>query len=136
MASLSGYSPLVARPAVLAADSASFRAEVTIDPAEPVLEGHYPGFPVFPGVCLVEHVRLAALAVLPEADGWRLAAVESCQFLRPALPGDTLLIEAVWRTADEGRSCSATLTSERGIIARLRLRLERAGANLADVGHP
>ena len=74
MASAVGCSPLVARPQILVADAAGFRAQVTVDPAEPVLAGHYPGFPIFPGVCLVEQVRLAALAVLPEtAEGWQLA---------------------------------------------------------------
>lgn len=132
MASMSGCSPVIARPAVLAADDASFRAEVIVDPAEPVLAGHYPGSPVFPGVCLVEHVRLAALAVLPDASGgWRLAAVESCRFLKPALPGETLLIDASWTAGGNGRGCTAALTSERGIIARIRLRLEQG-----DPQHP
>ena len=124
MASTIGCSPVAARPVIAAADAACFRAEVSIDPAEPVFAGHYPGFPVFPGVCLVELVRLAAFACLPEtAVGWRLAAVESCRFLRPVRPGGRLTIDAEWTAGGEGRCCSTVLTDERGVVARIRLRL-------------
>ena len=129
MGSPSGYSPVVARPAVLAADAAGFRARVVIDPSEPVLAGHYPGAPVFPGLCLVEHVRLAALAAAPPVPGgWRLAVLESCRFLSPVMPGDTLTIDAQWAPDGQDRRCSASLASERGAAARVTLRFTPAGA--------
>jgi 3-hydroxyacyl-[acyl-carrier-protein] dehydratase len=61
---------------------------------DPYLEGHYPGFPIYPGVFTVETVYQAARGAV-EADrgpdaGVELAAVRSVRFQAPLLPGDTL----------------------------------------------
>ena len=36
-------------PGSLAVDT-----EYRLDPADPIFTGHYPGFPIYPGVCLIE----------------------------------------------------------------------------------
>ncbi|MFG3051494.1 3-hydroxyacyl-ACP dehydratase FabZ family protein [Kitasatospora sp. NPDC048239] len=101
-------------------------AEVTVSAQEPVFAGHYPGFPILPGVCVVEFVRLAASADLPE--GWRLTAVESSRFLSPVLPGDRLTLDLVWSQDGPERRCKATASTERGVAARMRLRFGGAAA--------
>ncbi len=98
-------------------------AHVLVSPDEPTFAGHYPDFPVLPGACVVEHVRLAALAVLANR-GWRLAAIESSRFLRPVLPGDQLDLSLVWSGQGRVRRCAATVTTGRGPAVRTRLRFE------------
>ncbi|RJX19579.1 MAG: 3-hydroxyacyl-[acyl-carrier-protein] dehydratase FabZ [Desulforudis sp.] len=65
---------------------------------EPFFEGHYPGYPVMPGVLIVEALaQVAALAVLslPEyRDKTPLfAGIDSCRFRRQVVPGDQLRLE-------------------------------------------
>ncbi|WKX74226.1 3-hydroxyacyl-ACP dehydratase FabZ family protein [Streptomyces sp. XD-27] len=101
------------------------RTVVLVDPAERVFAGHYPGFPIFPGVCVIEYARLSALATLPEpGDRWTLAAIESTRFLSPVLPGDTLTTELTWARAEDGDAwrCRAAVSTERGRSAQVRLR--------------
>jgi len=90
---------------------------------EKVFAGHFPGFPIFPGVCVVEYVQRGALATLPE-PGSALAAVESARFLGPVFPGSTLSCEFTWLRDDAtgGWRCRAEATTERGLAARVRLR--------------
>lgn len=103
-------------------------AAITVAADEPVLPGHYPGFPIFPGVCLVECVRLAAEATAPapsaEAAGGPagLAEIESTRFTGPVFPGDELTITIDWRRLASGWQCRAVLTGPRGEAAKVRLR--------------
>lgn len=99
------------------------RCVVVITGTEKVFAGHFPGFPIFPGVCVVEYVQRGALATLPEPGGV-LAAVESARFLGPVFPGSTLSCEFTWLRDDAtgGWRCRAEATTERGLAARVRLR--------------
>ena len=58
----------VVRPGSTDPDVPPARAEVRIDPSEPVFAGHYPDFPIFPGVCVVECVHRSALATAPTGE--------------------------------------------------------------------
>lgn len=66
---------------------------------EPFFAGHFPEFPVMPGVLIVEAMaQVAGVLVLKEiADRHNklvlLASVEEAKFRRPVLPGDILRIE-------------------------------------------
>lgn len=50
--------------------------------------GHYPGFPILPGVLLIDTVRQAAGSAL--GAELRLRSIDRARFARPLLPGDEL----------------------------------------------
>ncbi|WP_052441494.1 3-hydroxyacyl-ACP dehydratase FabZ family protein [Streptacidiphilus anmyonensis] len=93
-----------------------------VDPAAPVFAGHYPEFPLLPGVFLLDAVHHAVLRSAAERSSWRLAFVDSVRFLNPVLPGDTLTVEAAVSAVGDGWSVKATCRTDRGKAASLRLR--------------
>jgi len=98
---------------------------IHVDPADPVFTGHYPGFPVLPGLFIVEHVHQTVAAV-PGARGLRAVELERAKFVRPVFPGDELHIEAVLSGSAPGSTgglhCTATVSTNSGVVAEIRLR--------------
>jgi len=79
---------------------------VTIN--EPHFAGHFPEFPIMPGVLIVEAIAQAGGALLlteiPDRDNKLMvfAGIDSAKFRRPVVPGDQLRIEVKvinWRTS-------------------------------------
>jgi beta-hydroxyacyl-ACP dehydratase FabZ len=70
---------------------------VTIN--EPFFTGHFPDFPVMPGVMIIEAMaQVAGILVLSSIPDRKnklvlLAAVNEAKFRRPVVPGDQLRIE-------------------------------------------
>ena len=66
---------------------------------EPFFTGHFPDFPVMPGVLIVEAMAQAAgVLVLKSIDDRAsklvlLVAIENARFRKPVVPGDTLRLE-------------------------------------------
>ena len=65
---------------------------------EPFFQGHFPGFPVMPGVLIIEAIaQVGAVAVLgmPENKGKLafFAGLDEVRFKRQVVPGDTLRLE-------------------------------------------
>ncbi len=65
---------------------------------EPYFQGHFPGFPIMPGVLVVEALAQAAAAGLlrtAAAEGkiGLLAGLDGFRFKRPVRPGDQLRLE-------------------------------------------
>jgi beta-hydroxyacyl-ACP dehydratase FabZ len=66
---------------------------------EPFFQGHFPDFPVMPGVLIVEAMAQTAgvlvLKSIPDRDRKLvlLVAVENARFRRPVVPGDELRME-------------------------------------------
>jgi 3-hydroxyacyl-[acyl-carrier-protein] dehydratase len=77
---------------------------VTIN--EPFFAGHFPGYPIMPGVLIVEAIAQAGGALLltevAGRDGKLLffTGIERAKFRKPVVPGDQLRLEVdvlVWR---------------------------------------
>jgi 3-hydroxyacyl-[acyl-carrier-protein] dehydratase len=78
---------------------------VTIN--EPFFQGHFPGYPIMPGVLMVEAIAQAGGALLltevpDRADKLMVfTGIERAKFRRPVVPGDQLRIEVEvlnWKT--------------------------------------
>ncbi|MCE2852977.1 MAG: 3-hydroxyacyl-ACP dehydratase FabZ [Chloroflexaceae bacterium] len=100
--------------------------QVTIN--EPFFQGHFPDYPIMPGVLIIEALaQTGAVAgmVLPENKGKiaLFAGIEGARFRRPVVPGDSLRLEvtieamkrgigkaAAKATVDGNLACEAQLT--------------------------
>lgn len=65
---------------------------------EPFFQGHFPGYPVMPGVLIAEALaQVGAVAVMNSGDGAGripfLAGLDGFRFKRQVFPGDTLRLE-------------------------------------------
>ena len=78
---------------------------VTIN--EPHFQGHFPDYPIMPGVLMVEAIAQAGGALLlteiPDRESKLMVftSIESARFRRPVVPGDQLRIEVTvlnWRS--------------------------------------
>lgn len=84
---------------VLEADQKRFRALKNVSFNEPYFQGHFPGYPIMPGVLLIEAMAQGSVAVVAQQPGYKpgglvfLAGVEEARFKKPVIPGDTLILE-------------------------------------------
>ncbi len=95
---------------------------------EPHFTGHFPDYPIMPGVLMVEAIAQAGGALLlteiPDRDSKLMVftGIEAAKFRRPVVPGDQLRIEVTvlnWRstavkllgkcTVDGALACEATI---------------------------
>ncbi|HEY5512389.1 MAG TPA: 3-hydroxyacyl-ACP dehydratase FabZ [Geomonas sp.] len=67
---------------------------------EPFFQGHFPGFPVMPGVLIIEAMAQVAAIMAYLASGSEsnekvsyFMAIDNARFRKPVKPGDTLRIE-------------------------------------------
>lgn len=75
-------------------------AQKLVSISDPILQGHFPGFPVLPGVVQIEAMAQAAV-VLAHQSGAFDPAIHNCFFIgiqeakfrAPVVPGDVLTIE-------------------------------------------
>lgn len=75
---------------------------------EPFFNGHFPAYPIMPGVLIVEAIAQAGGALLlteiPDRDSKLMVftGIERAKFRKPVIPGDQLRIEVKvlnWRTS-------------------------------------
>ena len=112
---------------------------VTIN--EQFFQGHFPGYPIMPGVLMVEAIAQAGgallLAEIPDRDSKLMVftSIENARFRRPVTPGDQLRIEVTvlnWRsravkmggkiTVDGKPVCDATVMCQ--IVPRVTKKVD------------
>lgn len=88
---------------VLAAEPGRFiRAVKNVTMNEPFFIGHFPGFPVMPGVLIIEALAQTAAILSHLTQGTRsdarslifFAGIDRARFRRQVIPGDQLILEA------------------------------------------
>jgi 3-hydroxyacyl-[acyl-carrier-protein] dehydratase len=90
---------------------------------EPFFQGHFPHYPVMPGVLVVEALAqiaglLTFLSKLAKSDGTQLvlfAGIDEARFKRQVVPGDALLLNADLERAVRGIGrfrCRATVDGQ------------------------
>lgn len=70
---------------------------------EPFFQGHFPGYPVMPGVLVIEAMAQVSAILAYVTRGERhnaksllfFAGIDAARFKRPVFPGDQLVLEAV-----------------------------------------
>ena len=103
----------------------SIRALKNVTMNEPYFQGHFPGYPVMPGVLILEALTqlCGALAVqsgivTPEgAPALAFDGVEGCRFKRQVIPGDQLTLEAQWQPGEGGKGRFAVRALVEGQLA-------------------
>ncbi|MBD0423384.1 hypothetical protein AB0L35_05600 [Streptomyces sp. NPDC052309] len=110
-------------PRSVTRDGDTVTASATVDPGHEVFPGHYPGFPVLPGVCLIEYADRSILFDQRRLGrDVELVAVERCRFRDPVFPGDELTLRVDYRGDDAaGLRSDVVVGSGRGRVAELRL---------------
>ena len=92
------YFQMVDRIAELDPASRTVRAECLVPEASPVFEGHFPSFPVMPGVLLLETMNHAAGYVMLGLNGWTrmpfFAGVKRIKIKRFVTPGMIMNVSA------------------------------------------
>lgn len=110
------------------------RARKWIDPALEIFRGHYPGFPVLPGVLLCEAafqaaaILIARIASVPPGKIPVVTRQNNTKFRRMVRPGETIDIEV---ELTEQLTNAFYLTGKVSVEGRSAARLEFAVA-LAD----
>lgn len=93
-------------------------AQLDIDPALPIFQGHFPGHPVFPGVLIMEALAQAACCCLMAAQdetvalGY-LAGIDKARFRETVLPGDVIDLETTIVQANN-KFCKAEVKARKG----------------------
>lgn len=93
------------RPPLLLVDRAvvnpdnTVKAEVYLRPEWEIFQGHFPSYPVLPGIYVTESMAQAAgllLLTMPGNEGKLplFLNISQMRFLRPARPGDTMQLSA------------------------------------------
>lgn len=77
----------------------SVKAELDVSPDLSLFKGHFPDYPVLPGVIIMEALAQAAsfsILVAREAEGTLgfFAGIDNAKFRNQVRPGDTLTLEA------------------------------------------
>ena len=92
--------PFLFIDAVTRIDGTSIEAYRDIRPDEFYFAGHFPDYPVLPGVLMVEAIAQAGILIVLVAQEHRrgrktlFAGIENVRFRRPVRPGERLLLKA------------------------------------------
>ena len=84
---------------VLQIDEKSIRAQTFLSPDLPVFQGHFPNYPIFPGVLQCEAalqagaILISQIEAVPPGDVPVATRINNVKFRRMVRPGETIQIE-------------------------------------------
>src|ERR1041384_2434433 len=117
------YFLLLDRIVELKLDDHTIRTEATVPTASTIFEGHFPGFPLMPGVLLIEAMAQTSGWLLVAVNGFQrmafLAAVKDAKFRMFVTPGQKL-------------SVSGTLIHEGSGYAVTKAAIKLEGKSICD----
>ncbi len=93
--------PMLLVDRILEFDDTRIVGQKNVTANEPFFSGHFPEFPVMPGVLIVEAMaQVGGILVLMNVPDRKnklvlFASIDEAKFRKPVLPGDTLIIECV-----------------------------------------
>jgi 3-hydroxyacyl-[acyl-carrier-protein] dehydratase len=100
-------------------------ATIRLLPESPVYRGHFPGYPITPGVCLVE-IALELMGQMADQVGHdgkvRLVAAKNIKFTSPVLPSETS--ELRFNLAGEGTDRTVEILAGELSCAKMSLTVE------------
>lgn len=99
-------------------------AEKNVTANEWFFQGHFPDFPIMPGVLIIEALAQAGAVLLLSDEGAKgqtplFAGIDGCRFRAPVMPGDVLRLEV-------------ELTARRGPIGKGKARATVGGKLAAE----
>ena len=104
----------------IAVDTAG--ATIRLLPESPVYKGHFPGYPITPGVCLVE-IALELIAEMADQVGHdervRLVGAKNIKFTSPILPAEGT--ELRFNLGGEGSERTVEILSGDTLCAKMSL---------------
>src|ERR671928_382386 len=104
------YFQMVDRVVDVSLDDGSIRVESTVPRASPVFEGHFPGYPLVPGVLLIETMAQTAGWIILARNRFErmpfLAGVREAKLRRFVTPNERLSV--VGRIVHEGSGFAVT----------------------------
>ena len=104
----------------MAVDAAG--ATVRLLPESPVYQGHFPGYPITPGVCLVE-IALELIAAMADQVGHdekvRLVGAKNIKFTSPIIPTEGT--ELRFNLGGEGSERTVEILSGETLCAKMSL---------------
>lgn len=103
----------------------SIRGLKNVTMNEPYFQGHFPNYPVMPGVLVLEALTqlsgvLAVASGIVAADGapaLRFDGIQNCRFKRQVVPGDQLILESLWQPGEGGTARFAVRATVDDLVA-------------------
>ena len=95
-------------------------------PESPVYKGHFPGYPITPGVCLVE-MALEAIGQMTDQVGHdvknvKLVAAKNIKFTSPVIPEEGM--ELRFNISGEGENWTVEVLNGEVLCAKMSLTVE------------
>ena len=96
---------------------------------EPFFVGHFPGFPVMPGVLIIEAIAQAAALLalygrpLGKGEYMMFAGIDNARFRQPVVPGDLLrvTVEVIRKRARSAYMRGVATVEGKGIVAEAEI---------------